>query len=115
MKTEHMIDVVEKDELFVQFGGKKQSEKEIQKQQMKRIQQIAEDNPYLKQVRDEMKSNETISEKKRQEKIKHLEKLVDYIDDLIMNVKSESGNRVQALKHEKARIKKEISKIKRQK
>ena len=115
MTTEHIINVAKRDELFVQFGGKKQSEREIQKQQIKRIQQIAENNPYLKQIHDEMKSNETISEKKRQEKIKHLEKLVYYIDDLIINVKSESGNRIQALNHEKARIKKEISKIKKQK
>ena len=62
-----------------------------------------------------MKSNELTSENKGQEKIKHLEKLIDYIDDLIINVKSEAGNRIQALKHEKARIKKEISKIKKQK
>tara|TARA_B100001287_G_scaffold266525_1_gene260576 strand:+ start:96 stop:443 length:348 start_codon:yes stop_codon:yes gene_type:complete len=115
MNTEHMINIAERDELFLQFGGKKSKEQEIQKQQIKRIQQIAEDNPYLKQVHDEMKNNEIISEKKRQEKIKHLEKLVDYIDDLIINVKSDSGNRIQALKHEKTRIKKEISKIKRQK
>ena len=44
-----------------------------------------------------------------------MNKCVDYIDDLIINVKSESGNRIQALKHEKAKIKKEISKIKKQK
>ena len=115
MNTEPIIGAAERDELCVQFGGKKQSEREKQKQQMKRIQQLAQGNPYLKQVHDEMKSNELTSENKRQEKIKHLEKLLDYIDDLIINVKSEAGNRIQALKHEKTRIKKELSKIKKQK
>ena len=115
MNNEPTICAAERDELYVQFGGKKQSEREIQKQQIKRIKELEKGNPYLKQVHDEMKSNELTSENKRQEKIKHLEKLLDYIDDLIINVKSEAGNRIQALKHEKTRIKKELSKIKKQK
>ena len=115
MNTEPIINVAKKDELYMQFGGIKTTEKRIQKDQINRVKGFAKDNPYLNQVYDEIKNINLTSEKKRLEKIKHLEKLIDYIDDLIININSDTNNRIKALKHEKTRIKKELSKIKKQK
>ena len=102
----------ELDSLIVQMGGERKKERKELEKQVERISQLSDTNPYLKDVYKE--SEKYMEQEKRviNEKIEHLEALIDYINSLLESGDVTKENRIDSLKQEKKRIQREITKIK---
>ena len=105
----------ELDSLITHVGGKKNDEKNILDNQFKRIKNLTEVNPYLKDVKEETEQYIKNKETKRQEKIKHLEVLIDYVNRVMDSGVIDDKHKIDLLKNEKRRIQREIKKILKQK
>ena len=105
----------ELDSLITHVGGKKNDEKNILENQFKRIKNLTESNPYLKDVKNETEQYIKNKETKRKEKIKHLEILIDYVNRVMDSGIVEEKHKIDLLKEEKRRIQREIKKILKQK
>ena len=105
----------ELDSLITHVGGKKSDEKNILENQFERITNLREENPYLKDVMKETEQYKKDREAKKQEKIKHLEVLVDYVNRVMDSGVIDEKHKLDLLKHEKRRIQREITKILKQK
>ena len=111
-KNNEKISMGEHDSLVNHIGGKKKSEQDEQLKQFERINESSKSNPYLHDMKKETNTYIKQSKTKKLEKIEHLEKLVNYIDNVFESGLLTQDDRINALKYERKRIKKEITKLK---